>query len=144
MTKSKLLKLFKELNSNIVILTYYDYMRMDLERAKDIVNKVNRPFLDDCSFFVCGEYTIADIINDYQTDKNPNDYIFDGLTFRDVYDNIKEIKKKPLYVKKYIEESANEYYRYLLIHQKELDKYHNEMRSVLKMYLNSYIGGGYR
>ena len=100
MTKSKLLKLFKELNSNIVIVKYYDYMRMDFERAKDIVNKVNRPFLDDCSFFVCEEYTIADIINDYQTDKNPNDYIFDGLTFRDVYDNIKEIKKKPLYVKK--------------------------------------------
>ena len=140
MTKSKLLKLFKELNSNIVIVKYYDYMRMDLERAKDIVNKVNRPFLDDRSFFVCGEYTIADIINDYQTDKNPNDYIFDGLTFRDVYDNIKEIKKKPLYVKKYIEESAEELYQYKKNHKEELDNYHSSIRRVL----NTYRGGGYR
>lgn len=136
MTKSKLLKLLKTHNPNMVVIRYYDFKKMELAKLEDIVNNTNKPFTSDETFFVCKECTLCDIITDLKTANSVNDYIHQGdnHTYMDIYEDLNHIIKRPIYIPILVESSAQEYEDYYNTHKEKILKHYEDNRKLLSIF----------
>lgn len=136
MTKSKLLKLLGKHNPNMIVIRYYDFKKMELAKLENIVNNTNRPFTSDATFFVCKECTLGDIITSLKAADSVNDYIYhgDNHTYRDIYEDLNHIIKRPIYIPLLVRSSAQEYEDYYNIHKEKILKYKENVRRMLGMY----------
>ena len=153
MTKSKLLKKLKELNPETTIINMYDYVKMDLARYRNIVENTN--FLCyDKSFFIHKKYQIKDLINDLQSAEGVNSKVFseneityisgwNNVTFRDIYDNIKEISKRPMFFPIFVNESADTCHRYYITHRDKIEAKKSMNERCLRNILNTYTNIGF-
>lgn len=136
MTKSKLLKLLEKHDPNIVVIRYYDFKKMELVKLENIVNNVNKPFTSDVTFFVCKEDTLGDIIASLKTANSVNDYIHhdDNHTYRDIYEDLNHIMKRPIYMPLLVRSSALECELYYNAHKEKILKHYEDNRRLLSMY----------
>lgn len=145
MTKSKLLKLLKKHNPNMVVIRYYDFKKMELAKLENIVNNINKPFTSDVTFFVCKEVTLGDIITSLKTANTVNDYIYQGdiHTYRDIYEDLDHIIKYPIYIPLLVRSSALEYDEYYNIHKEKILKHKENIRRMFGMYAQCFDKLGY-
>ena len=136
MTKSKLLKLLGKHNPNMIVIRYYDFKKMELAKLENIVNNTDRPFTSDATFFVCKECTLGDIITSLKAADSVNDYIYhgDNHTYRDIYEDLNHIIKRPIYIPFLVRSSAQEYEEYYNIHKEKILEYKENIRRMLGMY----------
>ena len=136
MTKSKLLKLLEKQDPNIVVIRYYDFKKMELAKLENIVNNTNKPFTSDVTFFVCMECTLGDIITSLKEADSVNDYIpqGDNHTYRDIYEDLDHIIKRPLYIPFLVRSSALECELYYNAHKEKILKHKENIRRLLGMY----------
>jgi hypothetical protein len=136
MTKSKLLKLLKSHNPNMVVIRYYDFKKMELVKLENIVNNTRKPFSSDETFYVCKECTLCDIINSLNSANSVNDYIYygDNHTYRDIYEDLNHIIKYPIYIPILVESSAKEYEDYYNTHKEKILKHKANVIKMLGMY----------
>jgi hypothetical protein len=136
MTKSKLLKLLEKYDPNIVVIRYYDFKKMELVKLENIVNNINKPFTSDVTFFVCKECTLGDIITGLKDANSVNDCICQGdnHTYRDIYEDLNHIMKRPIYIPFLVRSSALECEEYYNIHKEKILKHKENVRRMLGMY----------
>ena len=137
MTKSKLLKLLEKHDPNIVVIRYYDFKKMELVELENIVNNTRKPFASDKTFYICKECTLGDIIASLKTANSVNDYIYQGgiHTYRDIYEDLDHIMKRPIYMPFLVRSSALECEEYYNIHKEKILEHKENVRRLLRMYV---------
>lgn len=144
MTKSKLIRLFEGLEQDTVLYRLYDHYMKQYMQYKAIVEKTGeRFFIEE---FKCGTITVKMILDKLKQDGvSINDSIdFEdvssllNVSYRDIYDDFKNIAKKKEYFAVDVPESGELRSKYYILHKSEIQEYHKNLYRMHGMLANEY------